>query len=36
LLADRLDLVERLVAAHLAHIERIWARHTGASHVARR
>src|SRR5947209_4006575 len=33
LLAERLDLVERLVAAHLAHHDRIWARHSGASRV---
>ena len=31
LLADRMDLVERLVAARTGHIDRIWARYYGAT-----
>jgi hypothetical protein len=34
LLADRLDLVARLVEAHLAHSRRIRARQSGAGQVA--
>ena len=36
LLTDRMDLVERLVDAYMAHHDRIWARSSSASHVATR
>ena len=35
LLANRKDLVERLVAAYLGHNDRIWAKHCSIAHVGR-
>jgi hypothetical protein len=35
LLPERMDLVERLTDAHMAHSSRIWDRYTGGANLAR-